>query len=304
MSSNHVAILAGIAIILSLLSFWATRNKAIKGTLNKIKSKEIERDKQINNINKQINEIKEQLAKESFRISSLAQDNISSNESLALEEGLEKVQKDLQLISHTVSFHSKDIQWMKNHSQTQDTGLIAYEITPQEPNSTVEISIFPQNNNLPRSLNTKGNVKFENLEEAAKQLLPSQLPEPFEQISKRYQDAINRGDRQALRQMQFKELNITSESENSLVIGNSGDRTKLEAVISGGSYLIIVGEGRYWLFPTAQTLESFSMNQPQKGIFSYERELLSKPVIKKPAEVLEEGDYWIIKQFGKVSVPG
>ncbi|WP_295535800.1 hypothetical protein [Synechococcus sp. UW140] len=304
MSSNHVAILAGIAIILSLLSFWATRNKAIKGTLNKIKSKEIERDKQINNINKQINEIKEQLAKESFRISSLAQDNISSNESLALEEGLEKVQKDLQLISHTVSFHSKDIQWMKNHSQTQDTGLIAYEITPQEPNSTVEISIFPQNNNLPRSLNTKGNVKFENLEEAAKQLLPSQLPEPFEQISKRYQDAINRGDRQALRQMQFKELNITSESENSLIKGNSDDGTKLEAVVAGGSYLIIVSEGRYWLFPTAQTLESFSMNQPQKGIFSYERELLSKPVIKKPAEVLEEGDYWIIKQFGKVSVPG
>ncbi|MFS6818272.1 hypothetical protein AAF134_02500 [Synechococcus lacustris Tous-12m] len=104
--------------------------------------------------------------------------------------------------------------------------------------------------------------------------------------------------------MQFKELNITSESENSLIKGNSGDGTKLEAVVGGGSYLIIVGEGRYWLFPTAQTLESFSINQPQKGIFSYERELLHKPVIKKPAEVLEEGDYWIIKKFGLVSVPG
>lgn len=305
MATIHVAILAGIAIILSLLSLWVARNKASKRALDEINFKNSELHKQIHDINKQLNSIKDMSAKESPHISSQAQAGSSFNKLLVLEEGIENIKKDLQSISLTVLLHSEDIQAMKkNRFQTQDAGLNAYEIIPQEPNTPVEISIYPQNNNLPRSLNTKGIVKFENLEEAAKQLLPSQLPEPFEQISKRYQDAINRGDRQAIRQMQFKELNITSESENSLIKGNSDDGTKLEAVVGGGSYLIIVSEGRYWLFPTAQTLESFSMNQPQKGIFSYERELLSKPVINKPAEVLEEGDYWIIKQFGKVSVPG
>ena len=319
MSSNHVAILAGIVIILSFLSIWVTRNKTIKVVpkqnrskylelnekIYEINSKYLERDEQINDIYKHINEIKDKLAEEPSRISSLAQANNSLNEFLVLKESLEIFQKDLQSIRQTVLFHSEDIQSMKkNHSQTQDACLTTPAIFPQEPNPTVEMYTFPQVNNLPLSLNTKGNVKFENLEEEVEQLPPSQSPEPFEQISKQYQDAIIRGDRQAIRKMQFKELNITSESENSLVKGNSGDRTKLEAVAGGGSYLIIVGEGRYWLFPTAQTLESFSINQPQKGIFSYERELLHKPVIKKPAEVLEEGDYWIIKKFGLVSVPG
>lgn len=319
MSTTNVVILAGIAIILSLLAFWVTRNKTIKVApkqsrskylelnekIYEINSKYLERDKQINDIKRQINDIKDNLTKDPSRISTLAQANNSLNEFLVLKESLENIRKNLQSISQTVMLHSEDIQSMKkNHYQTQDAWLTTTENILQEPNPTVEMTIFPQNNNLPRSLNTKGNVKFENLDEAVEQLLPNQLSEPFEQISKQYQDAINRGDRQAIRQMQFKELNITSESENSLVKGNSGDGTKLEAVVGGGSYLIIVGEGRYWLFPTAQTLESFSINQPQKGIFSYERELLHKPVIKKPAEVLQEGDYWIIKKFGLVSVPG
>lgn len=305
MASNYVAILAGIAIILSFRSFWVARNKASKRALDEIKSKNIEHNKQINYINKQINDIKEILTKESSHISSLAQASSSFDEFSMIKDGLEKVQKDLQSISLTVVLHSKEIQAMgKNKFQMHSAGLITSEIIAQKPNPTVEMSIFSKENNPSRSLNINGKIKIENLEEAAEQLPLPQSPEPFEQISKRYQDAINRADRQAIRQMQFKELNITSESENSLIKGNSGDGTKLEAVVGGGSYLIIIGEGRYWLFPTAQTLESFSINQPQKGIFSYERELLSKPVIKKPAEVLEEGDYWIIKQFGMVSVPG
>jgi hypothetical protein len=104
--------------------------------------------------------------------------------------------------------------------------------------------------------------------------------------------------------MQFKELNITSESEDSLLRGNSNNSTKLEAVLGGGSYMLVSGEGRYWLFPTAQTLDSFRINQPHKGIFSYEREVLSKPVVMRPAEVREEGDYWIISAHGIISVPG
>jgi hypothetical protein len=104
--------------------------------------------------------------------------------------------------------------------------------------------------------------------------------------------------------MQFKGLNITSESEDSLLRGNSGQATKLEAVSDGSSYMVVSNEGRYWLFPTAQTLDSFSMNRPQKGIFSYEREAVSKPVVKKPAEVREEGDYWVIMLQGVILVPG
>ena len=68
--------------------------------------------------------------------------------------------------------------------------------------------------------------------------------------------------------------------------------------------MVVSGEGRYWLFPTAQTLDSFSMNQPQKGIFDYEREILSKPVVKKPAEVKEESGDWIVITQGVISVPG
>ena len=68
--------------------------------------------------------------------------------------------------------------------------------------------------------------------------------------------------------------------------------------------MVASGEGRHWLFPTAQTLDSFSMNQPQKGIFDYESEMLSKPVVKKPAEVKEERGDWIVIAQGMISVPG
>ena len=305
MTTTYVAILAAIAIILSLLSFWVARNKASKRALDEIIFKNSELNKQIHDINKQLASIKDMLSRESPHVLSQTQAASSFNESSILKESLENIQKNLQSISLDILLHSEEIQSMKkNQFQTQDAGLITQEIIPQEPNLTVEMSTFTLGDNSLHPLDTFEGIKFENPEEAADHLLPSRLPEPFEQIAKQYQDAINRGDRQAIRQMQFKELNITSESENSLIKGNSGDGTKLEAVVGGGSYLIIVGEGRYWLFPTAQTLESFSINQPQKGIFSYERELLHKPVIKKPAEVLEEGDYWIIKKFGLVSVPG
>ena len=189
MASNHVAILAGIVIILSFLSIWVTRNKTIKVVpkqnrskylelnekIYEINSKYLERDEQINDIYKHINEIKDKLAEEPSRISSLAQANNSLNEFLVLKESLEIFQKDLQSIRQTVLFHSEDIQSMKkNHSQTQDACLTTPAIFPQEPNLTVEMYTFPQVNNLPLSLNTKGNVKFENLEEEVEQLPPSQ----------------------------------------------------------------------------------------------------------------------------------
>jgi hypothetical protein len=131
-----------------------------------------------------------------------------------------------------------------------------------------------------------------------------QPKEPYEEITQRYQDAVDREDRPALRQMQFKELNITSEAEDALLRGSVLDATKLVAVTGGGSYVLISSEGHYWLFPTQQTLSGFSTNQPRKGIFNYESEMISRPAVRKPAEVREEGEYWIVATYGVISIPG
>ena len=131
-----------------------------------------------------------------------------------------------------------------------------------------------------------------------------QSKEPYEDIVQCYQDAVDREDRPALRQMQYQELNITNETEDALLRGSSFDATKLEAVTGGGSYVLISSEGHYWLFPTQQTLSGFSTNQPRKGIFNYESEMISRPAVKKPAEVREDGEYWIVATYGVISVPG
>ena len=132
---------------------------------------------------------------------------------------------------------------------------------------------------------------------------PTKLIEPYEAATQQYQDAVNRIDRQALRVMQYRELNISSDSEDALARGNTLRVTRLVAVNGGGSYMIINSEGRFWLFPTALTLDSFSGAQPQKGIFSYETALLTRPSVKIPAEVKEEGDSWVVTTLGVISVP-
>ena len=131
---------------------------------------------------------------------------------------------------------------------------------------------------------------------------PTKLIEPYEAATQQYQDAVNRIDRQALRKMQYRELNISGDSEDALARGNSLMATRLVAVKGGGSYMIVNSEGRFWLFPTALTLDSFSGAQPQKGIFSYETGLLARPSVKKPAEVKEEGDAWVVTSIGIISL--
>jgi hypothetical protein len=129
---------------------------------------------------------------------------------------------------------------------------------------------------------------------------PAMIIEPYEAATQHYQDAVNRIDRQALRKMQYRELNISGDSEDALARGNSLMATRLVAVNGGGSYMIVNSEGRFWLFPTALTLDSFSGAQPQKGIFSYETGLLTRPSVKKPAEVKEEGDSWVVTALGVI----
>jgi len=132
--------------------------------------------------------------------------------------------------------------------------------------------------------------------------LPSLL-KPFQDVLDKYQNAVDRNDRKSLRQMQLYELNITAESESLLSKADFNQLTKLETVVGGGSYIIIGSNNRYWLFPTAQTLDGFSLNQPRKRVFLYESSMLPKPIVKEPAEVRKDGIYWLVIHQGSILVP-
>jgi hypothetical protein len=175
----------------------------------------------------------------------------------------------------------------------------------QKEAPTIPVACFNQTAGEPDATllggtGSEGNVIFPRFQEAA----PEVHMEPYEGVTRSYQDALERNDKSALRQMQFKELNIMSESEDLLLRGNTSEATRLEAVNGGGSYMIMSSAGHYWLFPTAQTLASFGSSQPKKGIFSYELEMTNKPVVKRPAEVQEDGDRWVVLIQGIIAVPG
>lgn len=127
---------------------------------------------------------------------------------------------------------------------------------------------------------------------------------PLEIITKEFQAAAQNRDRSLLRRITTAELNITSESEDSLIRGSVSHATQLRSVPGGGSYVLITVEERNWLFPTFLTLESFNTNQPAKGIFAYERQLVSSAELKLPAEVKEVGGLWEVVKQGIVIVPG
>lgn len=136
------------------------------------------------------------------------------------------------------------------------------------------------------------------------QLATTPEASPEEDITQQYLSALHRNDRSALRRMVQEELNITQDSEDALIRGTSALSTKLLCVSGGGSYLLIPHAERHWLFPTAQTLASFTTNQPQKGIFDYERLSISAADLRKPAEVQEiAGGIWEVISKGIVIVP-
>lgn len=132
----------------------------------------------------------------------------------------------------------------------------------------------------------------------------STMQTPLEIITKEFQAAAQNRDRSLLRRITTAELNITSESEDSLIRGSVSHATQLRSVPGGGSYVLITVEERNWLFPTFLTLESFNTNQPAKGIFAYERQLVSSAELKLPAEVKEVGGLWEVVKQGIVIVPG
>lgn len=302
-------ILPGIAILLSLLSFYVARRKASKRALEEIRSRNSELQKQLDELQKQMSNLQ---ARPSPEMPTVAQAEVTSSEMSMLKTEVGCIRRDLQANSQKLLVHAQILESFKEKQSSSDAvKATAVETFRQELGPFSEPGISAQGTTPFPSI---GSVAWLGVEQPT-QAQPvedfspieepaAQPPEPYEQAARQYQDALDRGDRQALRQLQFKELNITSECEDSLLRGSSGQATKLEAVQGGGSYMVVSGEGRYWLFPTAQTLDSFSMNQPQKGIFDYEREILSKPVVKKPAEVKEESGDWIVIAQGVISVPG
>jgi hypothetical protein len=304
------AILSGIAILLSLVSLFilgtrSASNKSVGMLIRRIS--DLEED--IEAIHTRTKNLADQLGPTGALPAQAAS---ASNEILTIKTELGYIKRDLQANLHILSSHTQEIDAIKEKAYLSDASkaapleTIRQELSPfSEPNRSAQGETpFPSLGSVAwlgaeQPTQAQPVEDFSPIEEPA-----AQPPEPYEQAARQYQDAIDRGDRQALRQLQFKELNITSECEDSLLRGSSGQATKLEAVQGGGSYMVVSGEGRSWLFPTAQTLDSFSMNQPQKGIFDYEREILSKPIVKKPAEVKEESGDWIVIAQGVISVPG
>lgn len=300
-------ILSWIAILLSLLSFYVARNKASKRALDEIRSRNSELQKNLDELQMQMRSLRERPGPETPTVD---QAEVTSNEMSMLKTEVGCIRRDLQANSQKLMVHAQILESFKEKQSASDAvkatavETFVQELGPfSEPDRSAQgTTPFPSLASA-AWLGVEQPTKAQPVNDISSiEEPPPQLPEPYEQVARQYQDAIDRGNRQALRQMQFKELNITNESEDCLVRGSTGQATKLEAVLGGGSYMVVNSAGRYWLFPTAQTLVSFSMNQPQKGIFEYERELLSRPAVKKPAEVREEGGYWVVIAQGVISI--
>jgi hypothetical protein len=125
----------------------------------------------------------------------------------------------------------------------------------------------------------------------------------LEATNREYKAAVQRRDRQALRRIASAELNITIQSEETMARRSLGATTQLQTVQGGGSYLLVRGGAKNWLFPTLQTMEGFNANQPQKGIFTFERQPIAVAELKLPAELQEVDGLWEVVKQGVVIVP-
>ena len=115
-------------------------------------------------------------------------------------------------------------------------------------------------------------------------------------------EALNNGDRQAVREHTTAHLNITSDSENALSIGRY-QPTQLEVVGGGGSYWLAVISDQAWLFPTELTLKGFLSVQPDKGLYSYEKQMIGSPQLIEPALLRQDGNLWTVETLGRVAIP-
>lgn len=286
-------IISCLAFCISLISFLISRGKAGKSSLDDARNKIIELQNALAQVQRQLS-------------CALA----SSDEILALKTQLGIILKEQEANHQILTSNSTAIKRLQDaHFAVRSADQNALKRSDEEVNAINPSHASSSINELPPSLDTplySGlNLQPNPCDETQPDVgQKSQASQAFNIACQQYQDALESGSKQALRQLQFKELNITSECENQLAKGTSGEGTRLETVVSGGSYLVICGQGRYWLFPTSQTLDSFSMNQPKKGIFTYEPEVsISRPTVRRPAEVREESEYWTVIEQGVISVP-
>jgi hypothetical protein len=301
-------ILSGIVVLLCFLPFWVARDNSIKRALSDIRRRSAELQKQLDAVQKKLNALAQQSDLPAPSLSN-TQTESTSSEITILKTELVCVRRDLEVNSRMLSILTDAIKTLEEKyaaswaAETKSSESLSLQVNRfADLSRSQETSPFPE-------LGTFAGLGSEQPMSTATDVSPveapaPQPPEPFDQVLQNYQDALDRGDRQALRRMQLQSLNITSDTENSLMRGRSDQSTTLEAVLGGGSYMVVSDQSRYWLFPTAQTLDGFSMNQPQKGIFSYSCEVLSRPAVKRPAEVREEGNNWIVVDLGIISVPG
>jgi hypothetical protein len=68
--------------------------------------------------------------------------------------------------------------------------------------------------------------------------------------------------------MRIAELNITQKSEDDLAKISSGP-SQLEAVITGGAYLLLQSDHSHWVVPSFTTLCHLIDRKPKKGVFNY-----------------------------------
>jgi len=164
------------------------------------------------------------------------------------------------------------------------------------------VSKANQFQNQPTPLNKHSEPSFTYAEQFKSTPPQPELPSPADLLAG-LTAAVNRSDRQTIRNETRAQLNITSVSENDIVMGRT-TQTELEEVTAGGSYLLATIDGVDWLYPTEQTLKSFSQSQPSKGIFGYIRQAVPFPQVVTPARLAQSGSGWQIEELGSIAIPG
>jgi hypothetical protein len=169
--------------------------------------------------------------------------------------------------------------------------------TPQQPS----YSIFYQDPLIPASdaSHSQPQPSASTFPDINKPTTPQSLAQKQEQVTA----AFNSGDRQTIRSETTALLNITSESENAIAMGQA-IKTELQEESAGGSFCLVHIGGDSWLYPSEQTLRSFSQYQPSKGIFEFVRQPVHSPQILSPALIIKNGSVWRIEQIGRIAVPG
>jgi hypothetical protein len=217
----------------------------------------------------------EQYSKESF-------DNIKSINNRLSNIGSQA--HEALKIAHTIdSIQKSQILNIKSNSDNLQAGLKSH---PNLPN------VQQYDSRKPPEIQIESNP-----------IVETPIADPASVIADRYQDAVIRDDRSALRQMVSYEMSITQDSEQDLLRGTINSTTQLQIDKQGGSYLLICHDNKNWLVPTSLTLKSFTTIQPAKGLFVYERDNVSSAELRRPAEVREDRGVWEVVNMGVVAVP-